>query len=400
MEGIAKPSEAINVLGSGSIGENGQAEPIDAGRLKFHFMSIDELFAEPKAVDWLIKSIIDGNCLAMLFGDPGTMKSFFAIDMGLCVATRHDWHGYHVRKSGAVFYVAGEGFAGLSRRIKAWEISRGVSLEGVPFFVSDRPAQFLDEKSADDVVGAVDELQMLHGRPVLIIVDTLNRNFGPGNESDTADMTNFISTIDEKLRCRYQCSVLIVHHTGLTEKHRARGSIALNGALDWEYRLTKNASGIRTLSNTKVKDYEAPPPISFKHEIITLDGWVDDDGKMITSCVLHRYDGAVQDNRPLSGAKKIAFDALISAIEASGIPGTPASGGVKHEIVHVDQWRSSAYESGISASPSLEAKKKAFQRAISDLRDGGWIDTRNDFWWPIRDTGQERDIFGTCPGTK
>lgn len=134
---------------------------------------------------------------------------------------------------------------------------------------------------------------------------------------------------------------------------------------------------------------------------ITLDGWVDpDDGTVMTSCVLHRIDGAVLDaGRPLTGAKKVAFDALNAAIAESGVPGTPEMGGDAREIVHVDHWREFAYASGIACSPEPEAKKKAFQRAVSGLLTSGWIRTRDDYWWPSRDTGQGRDIAGTCPGT-
>jgi len=51
---------------------------------------------------------------------------------------------------------------------------------------------------------------------------------------------------------------MLVHHTGHSEKQRARGSIALKGALDTEYRLDKVGDEI-TLTNTKMKDAEPPP---------------------------------------------------------------------------------------------------------------------------------------------
>ncbi len=225
-------------MAGGAVNTDSAQEQVADGR-RFRFLSVAELFVSPNPIVWLIKGFLDDNSMSGVFGDPSSMKTFVAMDIGLCVATKTVWHGHPICKSGPVFYIAGEGFAGLSRRIKAWEIAHGVCLKNAPFFVSDQPAQFLDASSAADVVAAVDELQKVHGNPALIIIDTLNRNFGPGNESDTADMTKFISAIDENLRCRYQCAVLIVHHTGLTEKHRARGSIALNGALDWEYRLKK-----------------------------------------------------------------------------------------------------------------------------------------------------------------
>jgi len=356
------------------------------GNRRFHFLPANDLCAMPKPTLWLLKPYIDAGSFAMIFGEAGSMKSFLAIDLGLCTASGHDWHGHDVRQGGAVFYIAGEGFSGINRRIKAWATHHETDLQDVPFFVSDRPAQFLDAESAGEVIQSVDELCKTHGNPSLVIVDTLNRNFGPGDENSTADMTRFISTIDDVLRSRYRCAVLIVHHSGLSATERARGASALRAALDWEYRLQKNADGTRILTCTKAKDHGEPPPICFIPETITLDGWIDpDDGEAMTSCVLRRIEGATADTRPLSGARKVAFDALVA---------------IGDEHVHIDTWRDAAYSAGVSPSSSYEAKKKAFQRAVTDLRAAGYVETQNDYWWSKRDTGQGRDKSGTCTGTK
>ena len=52
------------------------------------------------------------------------------------------------------------------------------------------------------------------GRPVLIVIDTSVRNFGPGDENSTVDMNGFIAHVDSYLRAPYRCVALIVHHTG------------------------------------------------------------------------------------------------------------------------------------------------------------------------------------------
>ena len=344
----------------------------EQAKSRFHFLPAYDLCNTPKPINWLIKPYIDSGALAMLFGPPASMKSFIAIDMGLCIATHRNWHSCDVRQHGAVFYIAGEGFSGLNRRIKAWEVHHEVNLQDVPFFVSDRPAQFLDEQNAKEVTQAVDELCEVHGQPVLVIIDTLNRNFGPGDENSTADMTRFIATIDEALRSRYRCAVIIVHHSGLAATERARGASALRAALDWEYRLQKNTDGTRILTCTKAKDNEEPPSMSFKPEIITLDGWDDpDDDEVVTSCVLCRVADTKANTRPLSGAKKVAFDALIRIVD---------------EYVHIDTWRDEAYSSGISPTDTPEAKRKAFKRAVSDLYDAGFVETRDDQWW-VKDRG-------------
>ncbi|MDO9228368.1 MAG: AAA family ATPase [Syntrophales bacterium] len=378
-------AERLSIMIEGAPEYREETETSEQVNRRFHFLSANDLCAMPKPTLWLLKPYIDAGSLAMIFGEAGSYKSFLSLDQGLCIATAHDWHGHEVRQRGSVFYIAGEGFAGINRRIKAWALYHETDLQDVPFFVSDRPAQFLDMESAGEVVRSVDELQERHGDPVLIIIDTLNRNFGPGDENSTADMTRFISTIDETLRSRYRCAVQVIHHSGLSATERARGASALRAALDWEYRLQKNADGSRILTCTKAKDHGEPPTICFMPETITLDGWIDpDDGEVMTSCVLHRVEGTTADTRPLSGARKVAFDALVR---------------IGEDYVHIDTWRDAAYAAGVSPTSSQDAKRKAFKRAVSELRDAGLVEVKGDYWWVKADTGQRPDKGRTCPGT-
>lgn len=359
--------------------EEGTQEPEDQGAAKgkIQFVSAADLCNEPKFVKWLIGKYIEEGSLGMTFGEPEAMKTFNALDQGLSVATGHEWHKHAVQQ-GPVFYLAGEGHAGLSRRIQAYAIHYKVDLKGVPFFVSDQPAQFLDAQSALDVTQAVDALRKEHGKPVLVIIDTLNRNFGPGDENATHDMTKFIATIDKTIRVRYGCAVLLVHHSGLNEKGRARGASALRAALDFEYKLQKNTDSTRTLTCTKCKDHEPPPAMHFRPEIVNLEGWSDPDtGGTMTSCVLLRTEEVASETKtgakPLTGARQVALDALISCGE---------------EFVHIDTWRKAAYDSGISPSASIDTKKKAFQRAVTWLQDKDYVTANEDYW------SLKRDISG------
>lgn len=338
----------------------------------FRFLTADEMLLKPRLPSFLIKPYVEEGTLIVLFGEPESMKSFVALDQGLCIASKTDWHGHPVEKAGPVFYIAGEGFMGLSKRMKAWQIAHKVDLTKVPFFTSNQAAQFLNPESAEEVVAAVEEMRKRNGGPVLIIIDTLNRNFGPGDENSTADMSRFVAVIDTQLRARYGCTVLIVHHSGLNAKDRARGAGALRAALDWEYRLTKGAGGTRTLEATKVKDHEPPPAISFKPEIINLEGWHDQDGQVMTSCVLRQVENPQLSVQPLKGSQKIAMEALHEAIRADGRSG----------MVHINSWREIAYRKGITASPEKAAKRQALHRAVASLLERGLIETRDDYYWP------------------
>ena len=56
------------------------------------------------------RSDLPERSFTMMYGAPGTGKSFLAIDMALSVANGLPWHGYET-KQGAVLYIAGEGVA-------------------------------------------------------------------------------------------------------------------------------------------------------------------------------------------------------------------------------------------------------------------------------------------------
>ncbi len=359
----------------------------------FQFRSAHALTQEPPKANWLIKSYIDACSLVQLFGEPGSMKSFLAIDMGLCVASGQSWHRSPIRKKGLVFYIAGEGFAGLSKRLKAWSLANNIDLKEIPFFVSDRPAQMLDPSNVKEVIEAIEELKRQHGLPVFVIIDTLNRNFGPGDENKTEDMTKFVNCVDTNIRLKYGCAVLIVHHSPLNDSGRARGNSSLRGALDWEYCLTKHGDA-RKLSTTKVKDYEPPPNVIFKPRSIFLDGWIDEeDGEIISSCVLEKVDGDALESKSnivkLKGPQKIAFDCLLKLFESDIYN--------QSEGVHVDTWREAAYTASISPAGTLEANRKAFQRAIKDLRNDGYIEAQNNYWKPCRTWDRDGTNKGHVP---
>jgi hypothetical protein len=117
-----------------------------------------------------------------------------------------------------------------------------------------------------------------------VVIDTLARNYGPGDENSTKDMTLFIDALDFWFRQRFGCCVLLVHHSG-HNMDRARGSSSLKAAIDAEYEVTKTEEGVITFQPRKMKDAEEPDPLAFRLESVDL-GVVDDLGDPITSAVL------------------------------------------------------------------------------------------------------------------
>jgi AAA domain len=246
---------------------------------EFIFVKASELeISSPK---WIVEDYLEENSLAEIFGDPASGKTFIALDLAASIATGKSWMGKEVKK-GAVFYIAGEGHNGLSRRLKAWSEYHELVVEDL--YISKQPAQFMDESHAKIVAEAIQSLSLTHGKPVLIVIDTLARNFGGGDENKTQDMNKFIFSIDVHIRIPFSCCVLIIHHTGHSDKDRARGAMALKGALDAEY-CVKKKNELISMTATKMKDTELPSPISFRLVPISIDV-VDHQGKNIYSAVL------------------------------------------------------------------------------------------------------------------
>lgn len=240
---------------------------------------------------WLIKGILEDNSLGVIFGASGHGKSYLVLDMAACIASGRDFHGRKTKQTGAVIYIAGEGHAGLTKRLKAWELYNEVSLKTAPLYISHRPAALCDDELMAHVKAAVESVGKRQ-RVALIIVDTWARNMA-GDENSTVDTTKAIRAVDD-LRATHHCTGLIVHHSGQAESERGRGSSALRAALDVEYRV-EISNEIMSVKNTKMKDGDPPELMTFSFEPIDID-MIDDDGEAIISAALEEIvlDGIVK----------------------------------------------------------------------------------------------------------
>ncbi|CCB91128.1 putative uncharacterized protein [Waddlia chondrophila 2032/99] len=257
---------------------------------EFIFIKISDLEASPPG--WIVENYLEENTISEVFGDPGAGKTFLALDFAIHVALGKSWLGNEVNQ-GSVFYIAGEGFGGLTRRQRAWSLFNNQSLDDAPLFISQQPAMFMDKNSAMAVASSVDRLASIHGSPKLVVIDTLARNFGEGNENTASDMNMFIANLDICIRIPFGCCVLIVHHTGHADKTRGRGSTALKGALDSEYQVVKEKDKI-TVCATKMKDATLPDPLTFQLTEVGL-GIFDKKNKEVTSAALKAV-GVVEDD--------------------------------------------------------------------------------------------------------
>jgi hypothetical protein len=244
------------------------------------FEHVGEKMGTLRRPQWVIERYIEWDGLSVLFGPSGVGKSFVVISMACCVATGTPWFGMPVRK-GPVFYIAGEGHNGLMRRFKAWSVESGVSLADAPLYKSRKAVQILDAESAAVLREEIERMTRQYGEPVMIIIDTLARNFGDGDENAAKDIGRYVAVLDE-IRAQYKCHIMSVHHSGHNQD-RARGSSALKAAMDQEIGVAGVAGHI-AMKVTKMKDEETPIPKMFKLKQMIIG--TDDIGEEVKGAAL------------------------------------------------------------------------------------------------------------------
>jgi AAA domain-containing protein len=203
---------------------------------------------------WVVEGVLPAEAVSMVYGHSGTGKSFWALDMALCIATGRKWNERAVRP-GVVIYVAGEGTSGYKARLEAWEQKHGVRAE--EFSLRPEPVRLWHnpesvQRFLNDVTGA-------NVRPVLVVLDTLGTCLGGANENDNGQMRELLDSAEAISRV-WGAAVLLVHHTPKVGEG-ARGAQALQDGVAMHARLQGDGKTYGTLTCTKQKDAAPFAPI-------------------------------------------------------------------------------------------------------------------------------------------
>jgi putative DNA primase/helicase len=293
------------------------APPVEVGS---YLINADEFASHPQPVSWIIKRWMPKEALCMIHGPSGSGKTFVVLDMMLHVAAGlGQWNGYKVN-SGPVVYLAGEGHQGLRARIAAWK--RHNQVDKLNMWLSRAGT---DLNTPDGYQLVLEAVRSLPVPPVCIIVDTLHR-FLAGDENSAQDAKTMIDACVALSR-EFGCSVVLVHHTGVSEEaqHRARGSSAWRGALDAEFSVVaaKEPGDPLQFVQRKQKDAELAEPMWMRLTRIDLD-WIDEDGERVSSAVATMCDpeevaaAGEREGKVLARSRKLFEDAFFAVGKMQG----------------------------------------------------------------------------------
>lgn len=261
-------------------------------------------FAHAAPVSWLVRSLVQREGLGVVYGDAGSGKTFFILDLSGSVALGVPWRDYPVER-GTVVYIAAEGAGGFRKRLQALAAGHNVQLEGVDLFVIANAPNFLvdDDEAIATAIEAV-------GPAALIVVDTLAAVTPGGNENSGEDMGAVIARC-KRLQARTGAFVILVHHSGKDGSRGARGWSGLRAAVDLEIEVTRNGEQ-RVAHVTKQKDGEDGNAFPFRLKVVDLG--LDGEGESITSCTVEHVaelpEGGPKHARPTGKNQRIVFDVV------------------------------------------------------------------------------------------
>ncbi|MFO0806228.1 MAG: AAA family ATPase [Gemmataceae bacterium] len=315
------------------------------------------------ASDFVEGVLLDG-AMSVIYGESGSGKTFWALDLALHVAAGIPWRGRQVDQ-GAVLYLALEGSHGIQNRVTAWKIAMDATAADLPFAVVPVSVDLLDP-AADTprVIAAAKAAAAKLGRAMrLVVVDTLSRALAGGDENGPADMTAFVGNID-RIRQELGTHVAVIHHSGKDAARGARGHGSLRAATDTEIEVARDADN-RTAKIKKQRDLDTEgQELAFSLQSVTIG--MNRRDKPVTSCVVRPAESQPDASRNLKSDERTAYKLLTDLLTEQG-----------SLEVHIDAWRE-RFHHRTRPGDKPETKRKAFQRARDGLVSAGLVTCDGD----------------------
>jgi hypothetical protein len=338
-------------------------------------------------VEYLIQDILPENALAVMYAPPASYKSFLALDMALHIAYGDDWN-FRATNKGVVLYIAGEGYGGFGKRIRAWKKHYKKDTDAQFYAIGAAP-NLMDEGDVNAVISAVEQCADVNDFSTsdiqLVIVDTVARSM-LGDENSSQEMGKFIDGVDT-IKRQFGCAALGVHHSGKDVERGARGSSALKGAVDTEISIAKTDEYM-TLKIDKQKDGEDGLQLNFKAKQV-LAGRDIEDGDIAleveeTSIVLSPIDAVDMPDKkakkPGDAGQEI-LHSLDRVLALKGVEITPESGMLPVFAVTQENLVKDIYD---VTRRYQDVTEKAYMTARKRLKDGGHIGFHGDWIWKLK----------------
>lgn len=233
---------------------------------------------------YLVKGIFDRRQLLVLWGRPGSGKTFIACHLAAHIGAGVSWVGQRVKK-GRVLYICAESTrARLENRVSLLRTTYPELALSEVLFVPVCLDLLHGESDIEDVLAAARSM----GDVALIVIDTLAVTMGGGDENGPEDMGRYVTNV-KRIKDETGAAVLVVHHGGKDETRGMRGHSSLVAAIDAELIVeqVEAAPGqpTRILKSGKLREGVSNADL-FAFDLSSSSLGIDPDGDLVTTCVV------------------------------------------------------------------------------------------------------------------
>lgn len=332
--------------------------------------------------NWLIKRLLPAEGLGVIFGRPGSGKTFSVMDLAMHVATGTAWRGLKVTPA-AVSYISPEAGRLGANRVIGWCRHHGIAWPDT-FRLS--PAQINLCSTEADAKALIDDIRQNQPGCRLVVIDTLNRALAGGDENDGQDMGKFVRLCD-LIAKELQAFVLVVHHSGKDASRGSRGHSSLLGAVSLELEVTREQKHPGVIKVTKMRDGEDGMEYGFDIESVELGQ--DEDGETVSTGISTEADAgearAVREAKPQGINQHTIVAAFDQLLLDEGTPtpfgtGFPEAG--RYLCVGTDKLIGFAVGKMASGGKDY-TKRKAMGDAMEALLRKGYFATNGGYTWKL-----------------
>ena len=332
-------------------------EKTATARQRFELFSFKDLAKLPRP-EWLVRGLLVEKTTSVISADSGHYKSFFALEMALCVALGRPFHDREV-KQGAAVYVAAEGFYTMFERAAAFAQFHECELPE-NFHILKVPVNVSHAATVAEFAECIASLS-----PALVVLDTLSQNAVGANENDNGQMADFVRGM-MALGHEIGAHVQVLHHNAKsTGAFRGAGSIKAN--VDAHISLDRPEGDEENTVFVRCEKQRGRPFEAFALRGLEVELPIADEyGDPITSLVFEPCGDAVApkaEKHPNAKKADKTSAALLEIFDQAAIEGAEF-GGVK-----VGFWKEKVEE----ADPPI-CSESAFWRHRKTLEKSGAIE--------------------------
>jgi hypothetical protein len=336
-----------------------------------------------------------GPSLGVTFGLPGSLKTFFVMNMLLHVAAGLPLCDREVMQ-GAVIYITSEGVLGVKRRLIAMREHLGLT-GNVPFGLIPAMPNLGTGTADRDVLTKEIEQAIRHLKVPLraIAIDTVRRAMAGKAENKQEDMSVLVDNCGALTR-RFDTHVHAIHHSPRSDDSHGSGSNALDAATDVMIRVCREG---KTLKATAMVDRMKDGPdgdsgAAFALELKPRQIGIDRNGNPVMSCSVEITEDKEAAKVATSSSQKKAaagrpprnstvfVDAFSEALDNFGEIIQVRGSGPKVKAVDVRKVREEFKRRHATGEEDpkkrAESANKAFRRILNDMPSKFVTENRDD----------------------